>query len=164
MVLLARIYYPEGYEFQPDRNNRHQLKFLFTTRVFHELSEEVFFRCILRNLCRSVELHRYPHLGSLVHERFDHLFDNYLVDLPADFIEFHRIGELADIHKSGGIPHSVSERIKVKLGEFSDEPASNVMNVLKYVIDMSAVKEKKSITYDYEVVYEKDVQISPPLP
>ena len=62
------------------------------------------------------------------------------------------------------IPHSVSERIKVKLGEFSDEPASNVMNVLKYVVDMGTVKEKKSITYDYEVVYEKSVNISPPLP
>ena len=100
MVLLARIYYPEGYEFQPDRNNRHQLKFLFATRIFHELSEEVFFRCILRNLCRSVELHRRPDFGPLVHERFDHLFDNYLVDLAADFIEFHRIGELADIDQS----------------------------------------------------------------
>ena len=62
------------------------------------------------------------------------------------------------------IPHSVSERIKVKLGEFSDDPASNVMNVLKYVIDMKLVKEKKSITYDYEVVYEKDVNIHPALP
>ncbi|MHA1729393.1 MAG: mucoidy inhibitor MuiA family protein [Promethearchaeota archaeon] len=62
------------------------------------------------------------------------------------------------------VPHSVSEKIKVKINDVSDEPDSNVMNVLKYVVDMRNVKEKKVISYGYEVIYEKDINITPSLP
>ena len=62
------------------------------------------------------------------------------------------------------IPHSVSEKIKVKLGEFSEKYARNIMNVLKFVLNMSEIKGKKVITYDYDIIYDKDITIYPPLP
>ncbi len=62
------------------------------------------------------------------------------------------------------IPHSVSEKIKVKLLDFSIEPDSNVMNVLKFVLNMEEVKEKRVITYNYEITHEKDLDIRPNLP
>jgi len=62
------------------------------------------------------------------------------------------------------IPHSVSEKIKVKLGDFSDKYARNVMNVLKFVLNMSEIKGKKVITYNYDVIYDKEVIVYPPLP
>ncbi|MBN1801635.1 MAG: mucoidy inhibitor MuiA family protein [Candidatus Lokiarchaeota archaeon] len=62
------------------------------------------------------------------------------------------------------IPYSVSERISVKVGTFSEKYARNVMNVFKFVLNMSEIKDKKVISYDYDVVYEKDVNIYPALP
>ncbi|MHA1792095.1 MAG: mucoidy inhibitor MuiA family protein [Promethearchaeota archaeon] len=62
------------------------------------------------------------------------------------------------------IPYSISERIKVKIISFSDEPKENVLNVIKFELDMGEIKEEKTIMYEYEVIYEKDVMITPPLP
>jgi uncharacterized protein (TIGR02231 family) len=62
------------------------------------------------------------------------------------------------------VPHSISEKIKVKLGDFSIEPDSNVMNVLKFVLNMEEIKEKRVITYNYEINHEKDLDIRPNLP
>ncbi|MFX1260268.1 MAG: mucoidy inhibitor MuiA family protein, partial [Promethearchaeota archaeon] len=62
------------------------------------------------------------------------------------------------------IPHSISEKIKVKLGNFSEKYSRNVMNVLKFVLNMSDIKGKKVITYDYDVIYDKEVMIYPALP
>ncbi|MFX1237069.1 MAG: mucoidy inhibitor MuiA family protein [Promethearchaeota archaeon] len=62
------------------------------------------------------------------------------------------------------IPYSVSERISVKLGTFSEKYVRNVMNVFKFVLNMNEIKDKKVITYNYDVIYEKDVNVYPPLP
>ncbi|MFX0072099.1 MAG: mucoidy inhibitor MuiA family protein [Candidatus Hermodarchaeota archaeon] len=62
------------------------------------------------------------------------------------------------------LPHSVSERIKIKLGNFTESYVRNVMNVFKFVINMDKVNEKKIITYDYDVIYDKEINIYPPLP
>jgi len=62
------------------------------------------------------------------------------------------------------IPYSVSEKIKVRIISISDEPVENNMNVLKFVIPLKDVKDKKIIKYEYEVTAEKDVEITPPIP
>ena len=62
------------------------------------------------------------------------------------------------------LPHSVSEKIKVKLGSFSDKYVRNVMNVCKFIVNMDKVNKKKTISYDYDVVYDKDVYVYPALP
>ncbi|MHA1340561.1 MAG: mucoidy inhibitor MuiA family protein [Promethearchaeota archaeon] len=62
------------------------------------------------------------------------------------------------------IPHSISEKIKVRITSISDEPATNTMNVMKFIIPLKEVKNKKVISYEYEVISEKDVEITPPLP
>ena len=63
------------------------------------------------------------------------------------------------------LPHSISERIKVKLGDFSDKYVRNVMNVFKFVVDLDKINgKKKVITYNYDVIYDKDVNVYPTLP
>ncbi|MHA1870917.1 MAG: DUF4139 domain-containing protein, partial [Promethearchaeota archaeon] len=62
------------------------------------------------------------------------------------------------------IPYSISEKIKVKIEEISDEPNVNEMNVLKFVIPLKEIKETKVISYRYSVIYEKNIKITPPLP
>ena len=62
------------------------------------------------------------------------------------------------------LPHSVSEKIKVKLGSFSDKYVRNVMNVCKFIVNMDQVNKKKVISYDYDVIYDKDVYVYPALP
>lgn len=62
------------------------------------------------------------------------------------------------------IPHSVSEKIKVKFLEISETPSTNLLNVLKWVIKMDKVQRKKIIKYSYQVISDKDISIVPPLP
>ncbi len=61
------------------------------------------------------------------------------------------------------IPYSRSERIKVELQEFSDEPTKNELGVLEWRLNIPA-SEKKEVSYRYVVEWEKDVTITPPLP
>jgi uncharacterized protein (TIGR02231 family) len=62
------------------------------------------------------------------------------------------------------IPHSISEKIKVKLLDISEDPATNVINVMKFVLKMDKIPSKKVIKYSYQVISEKDIYINPPLP
>ncbi len=62
------------------------------------------------------------------------------------------------------VPHSSSEKIKIKLLNLSEEPKEKDLGVLKWEIDMEAIKDKKVISYSYEIQIEKDVNVYPPLP
>ncbi len=61
------------------------------------------------------------------------------------------------------IIHSDSEKIKVIPPKFSINPDENQMGVLKWELALKGKKEL-IITYEYDVQWEKDVRITPPLP
>lgn len=62
------------------------------------------------------------------------------------------------------IPHSSSEKIKVKLLNLSDEPKEKDLGVLNWEFDLGMIKDKKILSYSYEIQIEKDVKFFPPLP
>ncbi len=61
------------------------------------------------------------------------------------------------------IPYSTSEKIVIELLNPSPTPKKNELGVLEWEIKVEPQK-KTSITYDYEVEWEKDIRIQPPLP
>ena len=62
------------------------------------------------------------------------------------------------------IPHSSSEKIKIKLSNISEEPKEKDLGVLAWELDLGSIKEKKVLSYSYEIQIEKDVNVYPPLP
>ncbi len=61
------------------------------------------------------------------------------------------------------IPYSRSERIKVKGFTANVEPVSDTLGIYTWELKVRPDAEKK-ITYKYEVEWEKDFDINPPLP
>lgn len=61
------------------------------------------------------------------------------------------------------IPHSVSTQIEVKIDWEKLVPKSHDLGVIEWHRELEP-NEKKNIEYEYEVVWEKEVTISPPLP
>ncbi len=61
------------------------------------------------------------------------------------------------------IPYSRSERIKVKGFNANIEPVSDTLGIYTWELKVRHDAEKK-ITYKYEVEWEKDFDINPPLP
>lgn len=64
------------------------------------------------------------------------------------------------------MPHSDSEKIKIGKVNFSMEPKKQQLGVLTWEIDLKGLKsqEEKNISYSFEVVWEKDIRLDPPLP
>ncbi|MCF2139940.1 MAG: mucoidy inhibitor MuiA family protein [Candidatus Lokiarchaeota archaeon] len=64
------------------------------------------------------------------------------------------------------IPHSDSEKIKIGKINFSEPPKKQELGVITWEIDMEKLKnqEEKIIKYSFEVTWEKDIKITPPLP
>lgn len=61
------------------------------------------------------------------------------------------------------VPHSVSTQIEIKIDWEKLAAVNQELGVIEWHRDLEP-NEKKNIEYDYEVVWEKDVTISPPLP
>lgn len=61
------------------------------------------------------------------------------------------------------IPHSVSTQIEVKIDWEKLNSKNHELGVIEWHRELEP-NEKKAIDYSYEVVWEKDVTISPPLP
>ncbi|MDF1540516.1 MAG: mucoidy inhibitor MuiA family protein [Candidatus Thorarchaeota archaeon] len=61
------------------------------------------------------------------------------------------------------IPHSSSEQIVVELKEPSHIPKKNELGVIEWELKVEP-QGKISINYEYEVEWEKDIRINPPLP
>jgi uncharacterized protein (TIGR02231 family) len=61
------------------------------------------------------------------------------------------------------IPHSNSEKIQVELKPMQISPKKSELGVLEWEVTVDAEKEL-AIEYAFEVEWEKDVQIQPPLP
>ncbi len=61
------------------------------------------------------------------------------------------------------IPHSDSEKIKVDDKRMSPKPSETRLGILTWELDIPAGGETK-ITYEFEVEYPKEIQITPPLP
>ena len=61
------------------------------------------------------------------------------------------------------VPHSVSTQIEIKIDWEKLAAAKHELGVIEWHRELEP-NEKKNIEYDYEVVWEKDVTISPPLP
>jgi uncharacterized protein (TIGR02231 family) len=61
------------------------------------------------------------------------------------------------------VPHSVSTQIEIKIDWEKLGAVKHELGVIEWYRDLEP-NEKKNIEYDYEVVWEKDVTISPPLP
>ncbi|MFX1607188.1 MAG: mucoidy inhibitor MuiA family protein, partial [Promethearchaeota archaeon] len=61
------------------------------------------------------------------------------------------------------VPHSVSTQIEVKIDWDKLATKSLELGVIEWHRELEP-NEKKSIDYEYEVVWEKDITISPPLP
>ena len=59
--------------------------------------------------------------------------------------------------------HSNSEKIKVGKTNFNIAPESTDLGILTWNLSLQG-KEKILISYDYEVIWEKEVRITPPLP
>lgn len=59
--------------------------------------------------------------------------------------------------------HSDSEKIKISKENFSIEPKSKKLGLLTWELNLKDQKEL-IINYSFEVTWEKDVQITPPLP
>ncbi|WP_371805633.1 mucoidy inhibitor MuiA family protein [Candidatus Lokiarchaeum ossiferum] len=59
--------------------------------------------------------------------------------------------------------HSDSEKIKVGKSNFNIEPESKDLGILTWNLDLTG-KEKIVISYDYEVIWEKEIRITPALP
>ena len=61
------------------------------------------------------------------------------------------------------VPHSVSTEIEIKIDWEKLAAVKHELGVIEWHRELEP-NEKKNIEYDYEVVWEKDVTISPPLP
>ena len=61
------------------------------------------------------------------------------------------------------IVHSDSEKIKVNITQMSTEPESKNLGILTWKLPLKGQKEIK-LNYSYEVVYEKNMTITPNLP
>ena len=61
------------------------------------------------------------------------------------------------------VPHSVSTQIEIKIDWEKLAVVNQELGVIEWHRALEP-NEKKNIEYDYEVVWEKDVTISPPLP
>ncbi|MHA2024803.1 MAG: mucoidy inhibitor MuiA family protein [Candidatus Thorarchaeota archaeon] len=61
------------------------------------------------------------------------------------------------------VPHSVSTQIEVKIDWEKLAPKNQELGVIEWRREIEP-KEKKAIEYSYEVEWERDVTISPPLP
>ncbi len=61
------------------------------------------------------------------------------------------------------IPYSQSEKIAVELKDSSVEPEEFELGILKWRVEINS-QEKKIIQYKYSVEWEKEVEITPPLP
>jgi uncharacterized protein (TIGR02231 family) len=61
------------------------------------------------------------------------------------------------------VPHSVSTQIEVKIDWDKLSTKSHELGVIEWHREIEP-NEKKSIDYEYEVVWERDVTINPPLP
>ncbi len=61
------------------------------------------------------------------------------------------------------IPHSTSTQIEVKIDWDKLAPKNHELGVIEWYRELEP-NEKKSIVYSYEIEWEKDVTISPPLP
>jgi uncharacterized protein (TIGR02231 family) len=61
------------------------------------------------------------------------------------------------------VPHSVSTQIEIKIDWEKLAAVNQELGVIEWHRALEP-NEKKNIEYDYEVVWEKDVTISPPLP
>jgi len=61
------------------------------------------------------------------------------------------------------VPHSVSTQIEIKIDWEKLAGVKHELGVVEWHRDLEP-NEKKNIEYDYEVVWDKDVTISPPLP
>ncbi|MFW9805537.1 MAG: mucoidy inhibitor MuiA family protein, partial [Candidatus Thorarchaeota archaeon] len=61
------------------------------------------------------------------------------------------------------VPHSLSTQIEIKIDLEKMAPKKHELGILEWQRELEP-NEKKNVEYDYEVVWEKDVTISPPLP
>lgn len=61
------------------------------------------------------------------------------------------------------VPHSLSTQIEVKIDLEKIAPKKHELGIIEWQRELEP-NEKKSIEYDYEVVWDRDVTISPPLP
>ncbi|MHA1929803.1 MAG: mucoidy inhibitor MuiA family protein [Candidatus Thorarchaeota archaeon] len=71
--------------------------------------------------------------------------------------------EKIDMQVVDRIPHSTSEKIVVEFGETSLPLKKMELGVIKWEIAIPA-KEKTIIEYDFDVEWEKEITIRPPLP
>jgi len=71
--------------------------------------------------------------------------------------------EPLDIRIVDRIPHSNSEKIQVEFKPLDLPPKKNVMGVLEWEVEIEAQKEF-NIKYTFEVEWERDLTIRPPLP
>lgn len=79
-------------------------------------------------------------------------------------LEIENFGKRAiQIEVHDRTPHSLNPSIEVKgnLGQL--QPESNQLGVMKWKLDVEPAK-KKQIDYDYEVLWERGITITPPLP
>jgi hypothetical protein len=78
-------------------------------------------------------------------------------------IEIKNLGKVQGLLKVyDRIPHSNSEKIKV-IPEYPDQaPNKDQMGILKWKIELKDVDSKK-IRYNYDVEWDKEIQITPPL-
>ncbi len=80
-------------------------------------------------------------------------------------IEIKNLAKVSDMLEVWDrIPHSSSEKIKIKLLNVSEEPKEKDLGVLNWEFDLSLIKDKKTLSYSYEIQIEKDVNFFPPLP
>ncbi|HME55612.1 MAG TPA: mucoidy inhibitor MuiA family protein [Candidatus Lokiarchaeia archaeon] len=79
-----------------------------------------------------------------------------------------KIDVLADLDAKfvvmDAIPTSDSTRISVNNISFSQDPDKNETGVITWNFDTKSMDKKTSIDYEFDVVYNKDVVITPPLP
>ena len=61
------------------------------------------------------------------------------------------------------VPHSVNTQIEVKVDLEELAPKKHELGVIEWYRELEP-NEKKHIEYEYEVIWDKDVTISPPLP
>ena len=61
------------------------------------------------------------------------------------------------------MPHSVNTQIEVKVDLEELAPKKHELGVIEWYRELEP-NEKKHIEYEYEVIWDKDVTISPPLP
>lgn len=61
------------------------------------------------------------------------------------------------------VPHSLNPSIEVKGNWGQHQPESSELGVIKWSLDVEQIK-KRQIDYSYEVLWERGITISPPLP